>query len=163
MSSTTLRPPVLVGSQRPRLESLPPRVSSAGREAVELAAAAGLYLDDWQQYVLEGMLGEDADRKWSAFEACLIVPRQNGKGSILEQGARQSAAVQQRLILWSAHEFRGRRRVPPDAGAGRAERVSVSPVALHPHGRRHRGDRFPQDSGSGFMSRSERFGSWVHW
>jgi phage terminase large subunit-like protein len=59
-------------------------VSSAGGEAVELAERAGLRLDPWQAWVLEQALGERADGKWSAFEVALVVPRQNGKGSILE-------------------------------------------------------------------------------
>jgi len=82
-------------------------VSSAGVEAVELAASAGLMLDDWQQFALTQMLGERADGMWAAFECALIVPRQNGKGSILE--ARELAGLflfDEQLILHSAHEFK---------------------------------------------------------
>jgi len=81
-------------------------VSSAGVEAVELAALAGLELDPWQQLVLEGALGERSNGRWSAFEVGLIVPRQNGKGSILE--ARELAGLfllGERLIIHSAHQF----------------------------------------------------------
>jgi len=91
----------------PRHSSVPPAVTSAGIDAVELAASAGLFLDPWQQYVLDGALGERADGKWSAFEVGLIVPRQNGKGSILE--ARELAGLflfGENLILHSAHEFK---------------------------------------------------------
>lgn len=63
---------------------MPPRVSSAGAEAVELAERAGLRLDPWQRFVLDQALGERADGKWAAFEVGLVVPRQNGKGSVLE-------------------------------------------------------------------------------
>lgn len=84
MSTTSLRSVPRVGAQRPRISSVPPRVSSAGGEAVELAERAGLRLDPWQAWVLEQALGERADGKWSAFEVGLVVPRQNGKGSILE-------------------------------------------------------------------------------
>lgn len=82
-------------------------VTSAGVEAVELAAAAGLDLDPWQADVLDVALSERADGKWSAFEVGLVVPRQNGKGSILE--ARELAGLfllGERLILHSAHEFK---------------------------------------------------------
>lgn len=95
------------GSQRPRLANVPPRVSSAGQEAVDLAASAGLILDDWQAHVLDQALGERADGKWSAFEVGLLVARQNGKGAILE--ARELAGLflfGERLILHSAHEFK---------------------------------------------------------
>jgi len=92
--------------QQPRILSAPPRVSTAGDEAVELAAAAGLFLDPWEQFALRESLGERPDGKWSAFEVALIATRQNGKGSIIE--ARELAGLflfGERLILHSAHQF----------------------------------------------------------
>src|SRR5512135_2349968 len=103
----TLLSDVLIGAHRPRLLVEPPRVSSAGSEAVDLAASAGLTLDDWQAYSLDVALGERRDGKWSAFEVGLVVPRQNGKGGVLE--ARELAGLflfDERLILHSAHEFK---------------------------------------------------------
>jgi hypothetical protein len=97
----------LVGAQRPRICSIPPFVSSAGAEAVDLAASAGLVLDPWQAWLLEQALGEKPNGRWSAFEVGLIVSRQNGKGSILE--ARELAGLfllGEQLILHSAHEFK---------------------------------------------------------
>lgn len=72
-----------------------------------MAALAGLDLDEWQQYALEVGLSERADGKWSAFEVGLVVPRQNGKGAILE--ARELAGLfllGEQLIVHSAHEFK---------------------------------------------------------
>lgn len=104
----TLLSDVRTGAQRPRVSSVPPYSSSAGVEAVELAASAGLFLDPWQQFALHAALGErQSDGKWAAFEVGLIVARQNGKGSILE--ARELAGLflfDERLILHSAHEFK---------------------------------------------------------
>lgn len=96
----------MLGHQTPRILHSPPRVSSAGREAVELAAMAGLDLDPWQKLALEEALGERADGTWSAFEVGLVVSRQNGKGSLLE--AREMAGLfllGERLIIHSAHQF----------------------------------------------------------
>lgn len=96
-----------LGAQRPRLETVPPFVSTSGQEAVELAAVAGLVLDPWQQYALHVGLGERDDGSWSAFEVAVNVPRQNGKGGIIE--ARELAGLfllGERLILHSAHEFK---------------------------------------------------------
>lgn len=104
---TSSPPAVLLGSRLPRVMSVPPAVSSAGQEAVELAATAGLHLDPWQQFVLEKALGERADGRWAAFEVALIVPRQNGKGAVIE--ARELAGLflfGEQLILHSAHEFK---------------------------------------------------------
>lgn len=64
-------------------------------------------MDPWQQLVLRDALGERVDGKWSAFEVGLVVPRQNGKGSILE--ARELAGLflfDEQLIVHSAHQQR---------------------------------------------------------
>lgn len=101
-------PPVaLRGWQEPPILSLPPAPTSAGQEAVELAATAGLELDPWQAFALDGALREREDGLWAAFEVGLIVSRQNGKGGIIE--ARELAGLflfGDRLILHSAHEFK---------------------------------------------------------
>ena len=93
--------------RRPRVELLPDAVGEgSGGEAVELAALAGLHLDGWQQHVLRNALGERADGSWAAFEVGVCVPRQNGKGAILE--ARELAGLfllGERLIIHSAHQF----------------------------------------------------------
>ncbi|MFD7093387.1 terminase [Streptomyces xanthophaeus] len=95
------------GQQRPRIHTAPAYTSTSGQEAVELAAVAGLHLDAWQQFVLHVGLGENPDGGWAAFETCVNVPRQNGKGAVIE--ARQLAGLfllGERLILHSAHEFK---------------------------------------------------------
>jgi len=72
-----------------------------------LAASVGLVLDDWQRYALECILSERTDGKWAAFEAALVVPRQCGKGAVLE--AIELAGLflfGERLILHSSHEFK---------------------------------------------------------
>jgi hypothetical protein len=100
---------LLIGDQLPRLESIPAYIStSAGKDSIDLAAVAGLELDPWQRYILTNSLGKRADGKWSAFEVCVIVSRQNGKGSILE--ARELAGLylfrSDRLIVHTAHEHK---------------------------------------------------------
>jgi phage terminase large subunit-like protein len=100
-----------VGAQRPNLWAVPEAVDSLGESVVELAAACGLQLDDWQAWVLDQALRIDRRGKWSAFEVGLILPRQNGKNAILE------AVELAGLVLWpklfgrpwvtshSAHKF----------------------------------------------------------
>lgn len=99
---------VLIGSQRPSLLHLPSdRHGSAGPEAVQFAASAGLVLDEWQSWVLQMALAEQVDGLHSAFEVGVEVGRQNGKGSILE--ARQLAGLfllGEQLQVHTAHEFR---------------------------------------------------------
>jgi hypothetical protein len=101
-------PELLRGVQEPRLFTAPPTfLSSAGQEAVELAALAGLDLMPWQQHALDVGLREREDGQWAAFEVAVNVPRQNGKGGIIE--ARELAGLYllgERLIIHSAHEFK---------------------------------------------------------
>ncbi len=93
------------GRRAPHLKSVPPYRTSSGKEAVKLAAGAGLVLDGWQQDFLTDSLSEDADGQWNCFECGLIVSRQNGKGSVLEARALAGMLLfGEKLILWSAHE-----------------------------------------------------------
>jgi hypothetical protein len=94
-------------SPSPSVLWVPDHVSSAGREAYDLARSCGLTLDPWQRWVLDRILIEDAAGAWQAFEAAMLVARQNGKGAILE--ARELAALflfGDRLVLHSAHEYK---------------------------------------------------------
>lgn len=95
-------------SQRPTHQHLPQgKVASSGPDVVEFAAEAGLVLDDWQCWILEEALAERADRRWAAFEVGVIVPRQNGKGSILEAlEIYHLFVLKSQLIVHSAHEFK---------------------------------------------------------
>lgn len=93
------------GSQQPRIFHAPEYASSTGPEAIELAQLAGLELDEWQQFVLTHALGERPDGKWAAQTVGVVVPRQNGKGSVLE--ARELVGLfllGERLINHTAHQ-----------------------------------------------------------
>src|SRR5262249_45209251 len=100
--------PPVYGFQEPRLCWQPPgAVSSAGEEAIALAARAGLVLDPWQCWVLDRSLAERRDGKWAAWEVALICSRQNGKTAILE--ARELAGLflfGEELIVHTAHQFK---------------------------------------------------------
>lgn len=107
MTSAPAAPGVVLGEQLPRVSWVPDYPTSSGAEAIELAALAGLELDPWQQFVLRHSLGERTDGRWACFEVGLVVPRQNGKGGILE--ARELAGLflveDDRLIIHSAHQY----------------------------------------------------------
>lgn len=103
------------GRQLPRVHSVPPRVEpdedSPGVLACELAATAGLHLDDWQRHVLVHALAQRADGHHAAREVALVCPRQQGKGTVLE--ALELAALflpepngPPPLVLHSAHEYK---------------------------------------------------------
>ena len=104
--------PGSVRSVAPRYRMIPPRVSSAGAEAVELLESAGRPPDPWQADALDVGLSERADGRWAASEVGLIVPRQNGKGDVELGKALHSMYLSPvKLILWSAHEFKTAREM----------------------------------------------------
>lgn len=70
-------------------------------------ARAGQPLDPWQREGLDIMLGVRPDGKWACFEYAEWVPRQNGKGAILEARALAGLLLLgDELIMWSAHEYK---------------------------------------------------------
>ena len=99
-------PAPLLGDQTPRILSCPPAETSASAETVELAASFGVHLDPWQQLVLHHALGEKADGTWEASQVGLTVPRQCGKGAVIE--ARILAGIflfMEPTIIYSSHDF----------------------------------------------------------
>jgi hypothetical protein len=98
---------VLLGSQTPTYEWVPQAWTSAGQDAVEMAAACRLDLDPYQVHILDGAMGEEKDDTWTCNEAGVIIPRQNGKGRIIETRELTGLfAWGETLILHSAHEFK---------------------------------------------------------
>lgn len=91
----------------PRICHSPAAAYSSGPEFTELAASAGLILDDWQARDLALGLGERKDGKWASFQVTEIVPRQNGKDGIAEAlGLGWLFLTNERLIGHSAHEYK---------------------------------------------------------
>lgn len=81
--------------------------SALERDLRRVLGWAGFELDDWQESFLFEALRTDDDGRWAAMEVGCVVPRQNGKGGILE--ARQLAGLfvfGERLQIHTAHEFK---------------------------------------------------------
>ncbi|MBO0813547.1 MAG: terminase [Actinobacteria bacterium] len=95
------------GCQVPLVRHVPDYAATSGPEVTELAARAGLFLDPWESDVLDDFLGEDGHGNWTSTENGLVVPRQNGKGSIVE--ARELGGLflfREPLIMHTAHEVK---------------------------------------------------------
>lgn len=85
---------------------VPPHASSSGADAADLAASAGLILDGEQRLILDTLLAEKADGYWAAFEAGVVMARQNGKTIALQALALfKLFLLQDRLTVWTAHEY----------------------------------------------------------
>jgi hypothetical protein len=103
---TAVAEQVLFGQQTPRISSVPQYSVSLGDEAIDFAAKAGLFLDPWQQMVLRESMGMVPGGKWAAPQVGLLVPRQNGKGAVLEAlELFHMFALGTPLIVHSAHRF----------------------------------------------------------
>lgn len=116
------RTEIITGDDWPKADFAPPRYHTAPsrsqkhREleqfAVFLAQEAGLLLDPWEEWYLLESLKQRDDDKWAALECGLCVPRQNGKGSILEArelvglfvDENKFPGVGSRLAVHTAHE-----------------------------------------------------------
>lgn len=91
----------------PAYRSGPAVGRTLGPEVADLAALAGFAPDPEQRFVLDLIFALDGQGRSAAFEVALIAPRQN-----LKTGAFKQAALgwmfltDQRLVVWSAHEFR---------------------------------------------------------
>lgn len=81
--------------------------SEVEQDILDVLDWAKLYLDDWQESLLFDALRQNPAGKWAAFEVAGVIPRQNGKGAVME--ARQLAGLfvlGERLQLHTAHEFK---------------------------------------------------------
>lgn len=107
------------GNREPRHKLVPPAHDrSAGREVAELLRRIDVPPDPWQEDVLEAFMGRDRAGRWVTDEACLVVPRQNGKTVVLLGRAlwgvvprgfnltRGFGEYQERQCLFSAHQYK---------------------------------------------------------
>lgn len=128
--------PRLYGKQTPRVSLVPPSAMSLGDRAVKFAADVGLRLDPWQQLVLRESMGVTDAGMWSAPTVGLLVPRQNGKGAVLEAlELFHMFVLQTPLIVHSAHKFDTsqehflRLRMTIEANADLAKHVRSMPTS----------------------------------
>jgi hypothetical protein len=99
-----------MGSQIPRVESVPPWAASGGDKAAVLAQMTGQELDPWQHRVLQGALGQNASGRFSAPEVGIVVPRQNGKTVLIEVAILSGIYLQHLQVVYTAHLMATSRR-----------------------------------------------------
>ena len=90
----------------PAFSSIPEHTKTLGPEVADLAELASFAPDPEQRLALDAIFAMRADNKVAAFEAAIIACRQNMKTGLFKQCALGWLFVtDQRLIIWSAHEF----------------------------------------------------------
>jgi hypothetical protein len=121
------------GSQEPRIAHFPDYKSGLGDEFLAVAEIAGMKPDPWQQLVVQkAMLIHEG--RLATPEVGLCLPRQNGKGGVLEILALGRLFVlESPLTLHSAHLFKTSkeaylrlRRLIQNSAAARPESPPVS-------------------------------------
>jgi phage terminase large subunit-like protein len=103
---TTVKEPVLVGSQMPTYLWVPAYEDTLGDEAIALYEQSGGVLDEWQRFALRTALALDPTGGPACFEFAIILSRQNGKNEVLM--ALELAWLflfNEALIIHSAHLF----------------------------------------------------------
>jgi hypothetical protein len=91
----------------PRYRSGPPILATDGPEVADLATLAGFAPDPEQRLALDMLFAYDPHTgKSCVFEFCVICARQNLKTGLFKQAALGWLHItDQRLVIWSAHEF----------------------------------------------------------
>lgn len=90
----------------PAHSSVPTWRHTAGPEVCDLAALAGRAPDAEQAMILDALFATGPDGRSAAYEAAIICARQNLKTSVIELAALGWLFItDQRLVVWSAHEF----------------------------------------------------------
>lgn len=102
----------------PRVHLIPSASNSLADDVYEMAELVGFEFDPWQHIPVDGGTGTRPDGKWAAKRVGINVPRQNGKGGILElieltalftwlpQYAKLwPGSHGERLVIHSAHEY----------------------------------------------------------
>lgn len=90
----------------PAYSSAPDYYRTLGDEVADLCDMAGYAPDPEQRLGLDAIFGFDRHGKSCAFETCVICCRQNLKTGLFKQAALGWLFItDQRLVVWSAHEF----------------------------------------------------------
>lgn len=91
----------------PAYQSFPSFAETLGPEVADLASLAGFAPDPEQALCLDALFGFDAADRSVAFELAVVCCRQNMKTGLFKQAALGWLFItEQRLVVWSAHEFR---------------------------------------------------------
>ncbi len=90
----------------PAHRSVPSYRKTLGPEVADICELAGFAPDPEQRLALDAIFGLGPGNKVAALEGAVIAPRQNIKTGLFKQCALGWLYVtDQRLIVWSAHEF----------------------------------------------------------
>ncbi len=94
----------------PRIKIEPLRHDTDGEGARLLMEGAGIVLDDWQQLVVDSILGTDQNGNYVTTAAGISCSRQNGKNVIVEAVILYSLLINGERIVFTAHQMKTARK-----------------------------------------------------
>ena len=94
----------------PSIRIEPKRCGSDGQGARLLMESAGVILDDWQQCVVDCILGVDENGNYTAAASGISTARQNGKNTIFECVILYNMLVNSAKIVFTAHQMKTARK-----------------------------------------------------
>lgn len=101
-----MTPSVALDLVPPAFQWMPPYVSTLGPEVADLAELAGFTPDPEQRLALDWLFAIGASGRAAVRDFGVAAPRQNLKTGFLKQAALGWLFItEQRLVVWSAHEF----------------------------------------------------------
>ena len=95
-----------IGNQKPRILLEPEYVYTDGPDVADLMREYGLVFDEWQQTILNGMMGRDLHDRFTSMTVGISVPRQNGKNADIEGREVYGLAAMGEHIIHTAHEVK---------------------------------------------------------
>jgi hypothetical protein len=102
----------------PAYRSAPEFSQTLGPEVADLCGMAGFAPDPEQRLGLDLIFALDGQGKAACFEFCVVCARQNLKTGLFKQAALGWLFIaEERLIVWSAHEFSTTKEALRDLGA----------------------------------------------
>ena len=99
------------GNQKPRIQIEPHRTGTDGKGAALLYAEYGCTLDEWQQLVLDSILGTDNAGNYVTTSAGISISRQNGKSEILIARCFYGLVINGEKILYTCHQIRSVKKI----------------------------------------------------
>lgn len=92
-----------MGSQVPSVRIAPEYRESDGLDASRILKVGSLFLDPWQNDLIDDWMGRSPSGRWSSSTCGISVPRQNGKTGLVQGRAAAGMLLYNEQVVYTAH------------------------------------------------------------
>ena len=92
-----------MGSQVPSVRIAPEYRESDGLDASSILKVGSLFLDPWQNDLIDDWMGRSPSGRWSSSTCGISVPRQNGKTGLVQGRAAAGMLLYNEQVVYTAH------------------------------------------------------------